>query len=170
MSMIDLDVIQDARRRILPHILATPLIHSPTLSDICGVPVSLKHEHHQADRQVQVTPCDECDPQAHQIPTETGAGCCLDRNHGRALSYAARAAGSRATICMSRLVPENTTLEIRRREIMEGAGAVGVAALLAHKVSSLRGPVALVLSGRNIDMNLHRRVVNRVSNPFGQEF
>lgn len=35
-------------------------------------------------------------------------------NHGRALSYAARALGLRATICMSRFVPENKVEEIRR--------------------------------------------------------
>ncbi|MFC5385536.1 hydroxyectoine utilization dehydratase EutB [Aquamicrobium segne] len=44
------------------------------------------------------------------------------------------------------------------REIVEGAGAVGIAALLADKVVP-RGPVALILSGRNIDMDLHRRVI-----------
>lgn len=44
------------------------------------------------------------------------------------------------------------------REIVEGAGAVGIAALLADKVKP-RGPVALILSGRNIDMELHRRVI-----------
>lgn len=48
----------------------------------------------------------------------------------------------------------------KEREILEGAGAVGIAALLARKITGLRGPVALVLSGRNIDMELHRRVVN----------
>ncbi|MEV0288900.1 pyridoxal-phosphate dependent enzyme [Kribbella sp. NPDC050820] len=45
--MIGLDAIQDARNRIIDHILPTPLVPSPTLSDMCGVPVSLKLEHHQ---------------------------------------------------------------------------------------------------------------------------
>ncbi|BCG93211.1 hydroxyectoine utilization dehydratase EutB [Mesorhizobium sp. 131-2-1] len=44
------------------------------------------------------------------------------------------------------------------REIVEGAGAVGIAALLAGKVG-VSGPTVLVLSGRNIDMGLHRRIV-----------
>ena len=35
-------------------------------------------------------------------------------NHGRALAYAARAVGRRATICMSRLVPQNKVEAIRR--------------------------------------------------------
>lgn len=46
------------------------------------------------------------------------------------------------------------------REIVEGAGAVGIAALLARKVTGLSGPLAIVLSGRNIDMDLHRHIVN----------
>ncbi len=46
----------------------------------------------------------------------------------------------------------------QEREIVEGAGAVGIAALLAGKVKP-RGPVVLVLSGRNIDMGRHRDIV-----------
>ncbi|WP_019170358.1 hydroxyectoine utilization dehydratase EutB [Pseudaminobacter salicylatoxidans] len=44
------------------------------------------------------------------------------------------------------------------REIVEGAGAVGIAALLAGKVK-VDGPVVLVLSGRNIDMDRHLDVI-----------
>jgi threonine dehydratase len=44
------------------------------------------------------------------------------------------------------------------REILEGAGAVGIAALLAGRVK-LAGPAVLILSGRNIDMGLHRRII-----------
>lgn len=45
------------------------------------------------------------------------------------------------------------------REIVEGAAAVGVAALLAGKVAP-SGPTVALLSGRNIAMELHRRVIN----------
>lgn len=44
-------------------------------------------------------------------------------------------------------------------EIVEGAGAVGIAALLVGKVSP-EGPTALILSGRNIDEAVHRRIVS----------
>jgi threonine dehydratase len=43
-------------------------------------------------------------------------------------------------------------------EVAEGAGAVGIAALLHDKVKP-RGPTAVLLSGRNIDADLHRDVV-----------
>ncbi len=44
------------------------------------------------------------------------------------------------------------------REVIEGAAAVGIAAVLSGRVRPV-GPTVLVLSGRNIDMKLHRRVV-----------
>ncbi|WP_137113412.1 hydroxyectoine utilization dehydratase EutB [Mesorhizobium sp. GR13] len=45
------------------------------------------------------------------------------------------------------------------REIAEGAGAVGVAALLAGKINA-QGPIVTLVSGRNIDMTLHRKIVD----------
>lgn len=47
----------------------------------------------------------------------------------------------------------------QEREIAEGAGAVGIAALLSGKVRAT-GPTVALLSGRNIDMALHRRVIS----------
>ncbi|MGX9146824.1 hydroxyectoine utilization dehydratase EutB [Mesorhizobium sp. 128a] len=44
------------------------------------------------------------------------------------------------------------------REIVEGAGAVGIGALLAGKVKA-NGPAVVLLSGRNIAMNTHRKIV-----------
>jgi threonine dehydratase len=43
-------------------------------------------------------------------------------------------------------------------EIIEGAAAVGIAALVSGK-ARLRGPVAIVLSGKNIAPDLHRRII-----------
>jgi threonine dehydratase len=50
------------------------------------------------------------------------------------------------------------------REIVEGAGAVGIAALLARRVAP-QGPVVAILSGRNIDMGLHRAVISGEHTP-----
>ncbi len=47
----------------------------------------------------------------------------------------------------------------QEREIVEGGAAVGIAALLAGKVEQ-KGPVVALLSGRNVAMDLHRRVIN----------
>jgi threonine dehydratase len=46
----------------------------------------------------------------------------------------------------------------QEREIVEGSGAVGVAALLAGKITA-DGPIVVLLSGSNIDMNAHRAII-----------
>ncbi|WP_439366055.1 hydroxyectoine utilization dehydratase EutB [Bradyrhizobium sp. DASA03005] len=327
--MIGLAAIQDARNHIARRILSTPLVGSPTLSDICGVTVGLKLEHRQTTGSFKLRGATNAILKLTNAERERGVVAASTGNHGRALSHAARTVGSRATICMSQLVPENKVAEVRRlgaevriigssqdeaqkeverladedglvmlppfdhpnivagqgtigleiveampdvatvlvplsggglaagiaaavkgirphtrvigltmargaamkasldagrpvqveefpsladslgggiglnnkvtfamcrallddvvllseeeiaagirhayeheREILEGAGAVGIAALIANKIPRLMGPVVLVLSGRNIDMKLHCRVVNRESNPLGQE-
>lgn len=55
----------------------------------------------------------------------------------------------------------------QEREVVEGAGAVGVAAILAGKVRS-SGPMIALVSGRNIDMTLHRQVINGERTRFEQ--
>jgi len=46
----------------------------------------------------------------------------------------------------------------QEQEIVEGAGGIGMAALLAGKVRP-RGVTVVLLSGRNIDMRLHHRLI-----------
>jgi len=46
----------------------------------------------------------------------------------------------------------------QEQEIVEGAGGIGMAALLAGKVRA-RGVTVVLLSGRNIDMRLHHRLI-----------
>lgn len=45
------------------------------------------------------------------------------------------------------------------RQVVEGSGAVGIAALLTGRIASA-GPVVAVLSGGNIDMGQHHRIVS----------
>jgi threonine dehydratase len=44
--------------------------------------------------------------------------------------------------------------------VIEGSGAVGLAALLAHKVDLANRRVAVVLSGGNIDLGLFTEILN----------
>lgn len=46
----------------------------------------------------------------------------------------------------------------QEREVIEGAGAVGIGALLSKKVRPA-GPTVLLISGSNIDMDRHRAIV-----------
>lgn len=43
-------------------------------------------------------------------------------------------------------------------EVVEGAGAVGISAILAGKIE-LSGPTIVIVSGGNIDLNIHRGIV-----------
>ncbi len=47
----------------------------------------------------------------------------------------------------------------QERQIVEGSGATAVAALLSGRIS-LNGPAVVLLSGGNIDMRLHHRIVS----------
>ena len=43
--------------------------------------------------------------------------------------------------------------------VVEGGGAVGVAAVMAGKIPEPKGPVVAVVSGRNADMRVHAKIV-----------
>lgn len=112
--MISQDMIEQARERIASHVLRTPLTTSTSLSERIGAQVCLKLEHHQLTGSFKLRGATNAVLQLSQLERDRGVIAASTGNHGRALSYAARAVGSRATICMSRLVPENKLSEIRR--------------------------------------------------------
>lgn len=111
---MDLDLIHAARRRIAGHILPTPAVCSSSLSETCGVPVWLKLEHHQTTGSFKLRGATNAMLQLSDAQRRRGVIAVSTGNHGRALAYAAHRLGSRATICMSRLVPQNKVSEIRR--------------------------------------------------------
>ncbi len=45
------------------------------------------------------------------------------------------------------------------RMIVEGSGVVGIAAILSNKVK-LDGPSAVLMTGQNLDLNLHHRIIS----------
>jgi len=321
--------IEQASRRIEGRILHTPFVPSASLTELCGVPVGLKLEHHQTTGSFKLRGASNAVLSLSPEMRARGVVAASTGNHGRALAHAARAEGSVATICMSRLVPDNKVAEIRRlgatvriigrsqdeaqveverlvaedglvmvppfdnpavvagqgtlgleiieampyaavvlvplsggglaagvaaavkgrsaktrvigltmergaamkasldagrpvqveevasladslgggigldnavtfgmcrallddvillseaeiaagmrhayaeeREIVEGAGAVGIAALLSGRLGRPEGPVAVILSGRNVDMGLHQRVISGKADPFAEE-
>ncbi|MBB6219590.1 hydroxyectoine utilization dehydratase EutB [Rhizobium leguminosarum] len=112
--MISLETIEQARERISKHIRTTAFVMSAALSELAGTQVSLKLEHRQLTGSFKLRGATNAVLQLTQSERERGVVAASTGNHGRALSYAADAIGSRATICMSHLVPENKVAEIRR--------------------------------------------------------
>ncbi|WOS66850.1 hydroxyectoine utilization dehydratase EutB [Sinorhizobium fredii] len=111
---VTIEDIEAAARRISGCVLRTPLVGSASLSKLCGVPVGLKLEHHQTTGSFKLRGATNAVLSLSAEERARGVIAASTGNHGRALAHAAKAEGSVATICMSRLVPENKVSEICR--------------------------------------------------------
>ncbi|OHV77030.1 hydroxyectoine utilization dehydratase EutB [Rhizobium sp. LCM 4573] len=111
---VRLDDIRAAAARIGERVLKTPMVESAALSEIAGVPVHLKLEHHQTTGSFKLRGATNAVLSLTAEERKRGVVAASTGNHGRALAFAAKAEGSVATICMSSLVPDNKVLEIRR--------------------------------------------------------
>lgn len=104
---VSLSDIELARSRISINVRATPVVESPSLSELTGVPVHLKLEHQQVTGSFKLRGATNAVSQLSEVQRSHGVVGVSTGNHGRGLAYAARAAGVRCIICMSKLVPQN---------------------------------------------------------------
>lgn len=102
-----------ARRRIAPHIHRTSLTASAALSGRFGHPILFKKEHQQLTGSFKLRGATNAVLSLTEEERKRGVSAASTGNHGRALSHAAKAAGARAVICMSSLVPANKVEAIR---------------------------------------------------------
>jgi threonine dehydratase len=110
--------ILEARRRIGPHVLRTPLREAgAALAGRPGVPVRLKCEHQQTTGSFKLRGATNALLSLDPARRAAGVVAASTGNHGRALAHAARQLGVPAVICMSRLVPANKV------EAIEALGA-----------------------------------------------
>lgn len=110
---VTLDAIAEARTSILDTITRTPLVISPSLSEMVGAPVGLKLENRQITGSFKIRGATNAILQLNDTGGDAGLVTASTGNHGRAIAYAARRQGLRATICMSGLVPANKIEAIR---------------------------------------------------------
>jgi threonine dehydratase len=113
-SFVSLDDIRCAATRIAGRVLRTPMMRSAALEEVAGVPVYLKLEHHQTTGSFKLRGATNAILSLTSEERARGVVAASTGNHGRALAHGAKAQGAVATICMSRLVPENKVSEIRR--------------------------------------------------------
>jgi threonine dehydratase len=104
---VGLAEIEAARGRIAGAVRVTPVEPSASLGALAGVPVWLKCEHHQHTGSFKLRGATNAVAQLGPGERARGVVAASTGNHGRALAHAAAAAGVRAVICMSRLVPAN---------------------------------------------------------------
>ena len=110
---VTLDDIRAAAERIRGHVVETPLLRDELLSARLGQPVWLKCEYRQTTGAFKLRGATNA---ILSLPVEAlarGVVTASTGNHGRALAHAARALGVPATVCLSRLVPENKVRAIR---------------------------------------------------------
>ncbi|MBX5181936.1 hydroxyectoine utilization dehydratase EutB [Rhizobium sp. NZLR5] len=111
---VTLEDIRAAARHTTGRVLATPIVQSASLGEIAGTPIWLKLEHYQTTGSFKLRGATNAVLSLSPEQRLRGVVAASTGNHGRALAHAAKAQGAVATICMSRLVPENKILEIRR--------------------------------------------------------
>jgi len=117
----------EARRRIAPHLRPTPLYAYPSLDELVGTEVYVKHENHLPTGAFKVRGGVNLVSQLDAETRERGVVAASTGNHGQSVAYGARLFGVRATIC-----------------VPEGANPV--------KVASMRGLGAeVVFHGRDFD-------------------
>jgi threonine dehydratase len=102
-----------AHRRIAGRIRRTPLVLSPALSEALGAPVHLKLEHRQRTGSFKLRGASNAILSLDERTKARGVVAVSTGNHGRALAQAAKEAGIRCVICLSRLVPQNKVDAIR---------------------------------------------------------
>lgn len=112
-SPIGLADINAARTAIAGMIRRTPLDPSPSLSEMAGVRVFLKLEHQQITRSFKLRGASNAVLSLDDAARRRGVVGVSTGNHGRGLAYAAKKAGVRCIICMSKLVPQNKIDGIR---------------------------------------------------------
>jgi threonine dehydratase len=105
--------ILEARNRIAGRVLRTPMRRSLGLERTVGAAVSLKCEHHQTTGSFKLRGATNAVLSLSDDERSRGVVTFSTGNHGRALSLAAIAAGTRAVVCMSALVPRNKVEAIR---------------------------------------------------------
>ncbi|TIY02856.1 MAG: pyridoxal-phosphate dependent enzyme, partial [Mesorhizobium sp.] len=111
---VTLSDIRAARERIAAKVERTPTVLSPSLSGHLGAPVYLKLEHRQTTGSFKLRGASNAIASLNAEEKARGVVAASTGNHGRALAHAAKLEGMRATICMSRRVPQNKLDEIRR--------------------------------------------------------
>ena len=104
---IGIEQIAAARQRISGRLRRTPVVLSPSLSDIAGHHVHLKLEHQQITGSFKLRGATNAVLSLTDAQKKSGVVGVSTGNHGRGLAYAAREAGVRCIICMSSLVPQN---------------------------------------------------------------
>lgn len=110
---VTLEDIRAAAARIRGHIAQTLMVEDQVLSEQFGHPVLLKCEYRQTTGAFKLRGATNALLSLDRGQLDRGVVTASTGNHGRALAHAAQTLGVQATVCLSRLVPENKVAAIR---------------------------------------------------------
>lgn len=105
--------VEAAQARIAGRVRRTPVLRDPLLSPRMGIPVLMKAEHRQETGAFKLRGATNAILSLPPEAVARGVVTASTGNHGRAVAHAARLAGARAVVCLSRLVPQNKVAAIR---------------------------------------------------------
>lgn len=111
--MIQPDAVDRAQRTLDGHVTRTPLVVAPSLCHD-GMEVRLKLETTQPVGSFKIRGAINAVANLSDRQRARGVVCASTGNHGRAVAYAARMLGARASVCVSSLVPQNKIEAIRQ--------------------------------------------------------
>jgi len=89
-----------ARKNVYKHLKPTPLYHYPTLSDLIGANIWIKHENHQPVGAFKVRGGLNLAANLTNEEKSNGLFTASTGNHGQSIAYAAKAYGLKATIAV----------------------------------------------------------------------
>ena len=98
--MITLKQVQEARERIAPYVVHTPLIRVPALDEALGCQVYLKHEGFQTIGAFKIRGAMNKALSLTSEELSRGLVCSSSGNHAQGVSFAAHALGTTAVIVM----------------------------------------------------------------------
>ncbi len=102
-----LEDIESAAKRIDGQIFKTPILPSPSLSEVTDSKIFLKLECLQNTGSFKLRGATNAIMCLSEKEKQRGVVCVSTGNHGRGLAFAAQQNGIKAIICMGNLVPEN---------------------------------------------------------------
>ena len=103
-----------AKQRISPYITRTPLVYSPALSEMTGANIYIKMENLQAIGAFKVRGAANKILGLSESQKEKGGSTFSTGNHGMAVAYIADRLNVKATVCMSKNVPDVKVKAISR--------------------------------------------------------
>jgi len=141
MDMLSIKDIIEARKNIYPYLNPTPLYNYPTLDNLIGTKVWVKHENHLPVGAFKVRGGLNLAANLTENEKKNGLFTASTGNHGQSIAFAARAYGIKATIAVPELANPAKVAAMKGMgaEVLHHGSDFDEARLWIEQVSKERG-------------------------------